>query len=59
MIGRRENVWRVNQLLYADYAVLIADSEENLRKLLKESDTVCKKGKQKVMVCAKLKEGIA
>ena len=46
----------VNQPLYADDAVLIADSEENL----KEFDTVCKKrklkvnaGKSKVMVCAK------
>ena len=42
--------------MYTDDALLIADSEENL----KEFDTVCKKrklkvnaGKSKVMVCAK------
>ena len=40
MIGQRGNGWRANQLLYADGAVSIADSEENLKELLKEFYTV-------------------
>ena len=31
MIGQGGNVWRVNQLSYADDTVLIEDSEEKLR----------------------------
>ena len=38
MIGERGNVWRVNQLLCADDAVLIGYSRENLRELLNEFD---------------------
>ena len=60
MIGQRGNALGVNQLLYADDAVLIVDLEENLTELLKEFNAVCKKrklkvsgGKSKVMVCAK------
>ena len=30
MIGYRINAWRVNQLMYTDDTLLIADSEENL-----------------------------
>ena len=40
MIGLRVNAWRANQLLYADDTVLIAVSEENLRELLKEFNTL-------------------
>ena len=35
MIGQRGNVWRVNQLLHADDAVLMAESEEYLKGLVK------------------------
>ena len=42
------NTWRVNQQLYADDTVLIGESEENLRELLKEFNSVCKKRKLKV-----------
>ena len=42
VIGQGGNVQMVNQLLYADDTVLIVDSEENLRELLKKL-TVCVK----------------
>ena len=43
MIGQVGNIWRVKQLLFVDDSVLIRDSEENLRELLKEFDTVYKR----------------
>ena len=60
MIGREGNVWRVNQLLYADDTVLIGDTSENLQRLLNAFDNVCRGrklkgnvGKSKVRVCGK------
>ena len=57
-LGQDGNVWRVNQLLYADDTVLVRNSIENLQQLLNEFDNVCKgrklkvnMGKCKVIVC--------
>ena len=43
LIGQEGDVWRVNQLLYADDTVLFGNSRENLQHLLNEFDNVCKR----------------
>ena len=64
LVGREGDVWRVNQLLYVDGAVLIGNSSENLLRLLDEFDIVRKRrklkvnvGKSKVMVCGRTERG--
>ena len=54
-VGRYE----INQLLFADDTVLVADSEEKLYRLVSEFGRVCKRrklrvnvGKSKVMRCS-------
>ena len=53
-----ENEWEMNQLLFADDTVVVADSEEKLCQLVSEFGRVCKRrklkvnvGKSKVMRC--------
>ena len=53
-----ENAWQLNQLLFADDTVVVADSEEKLCQLVTEFGRVCKRrklrvnvGKSKVMRC--------
>ena len=41
LVGWEGDVWRVNQLLYADDTVLIGNSRENLQRLMDEFDIVC------------------
>ena len=64
LVGREGCVWRVNQLLYADDTTLIGNSKEDLKRLLDEFDTVCKRRKlnvnivkSKVMVCGRIERG--
>ena len=40
----------MNQLLYADYTVLIGNSRENTQQLLNEFVNVCKRRKLKVII---------
>lgn len=47
---RTGNVWEVGQLLYADDATLVADSEEKLQRMVREFGRVCEKRKLKVNV---------
>ena len=58
LIDRNENEWEMNQLLFADDTVVVADSEEKLCQLVSEFGRVCKRrklkvnvGKSKVMRC--------
>ena len=60
MVGQEGDVWRVNQLMYADDVVLVGNSRVDLQRLLDEFDIVCKRrklqvnvGKSKVMVCGR------
>ena len=60
LIDRNENDWEMNQLLFADDTVVVADSEEKLCRLVSEFGRVCKRrklrvnvGKSKVMRCTK------
>ena len=50
LVGREGVVWKVNQLLYADDAVLIGNSREDLQRLQDEFDIVCKRRKLKMNV---------
>ena len=43
-------MWKVNQLLFADDTVLVAESEEDLQKLVTEFERVCTRRKLKVNV---------
>ena len=58
MVGERGEELQVNQLLFADDTVLMADSEEKLRRVVCEFGKVCNRrklkvnvNKSKVMVC--------
>ena len=60
LIDRDGNDWEMNQLLFADDTVVMADSEEKLCQLVSEFGRVCKKrklrvnvGKSKVMRCTR------
>ena len=64
MIGRDDNEWELNQLLFADDTVVVADSEEKLCQLVAEFGRVCERrklrvnvGKSKVMRCTRNEEG--
>ena len=57
LVGHEGDVWKVNQLLYADDTVLFRNSRESLQQLLNEFDNESKRrklkvkgGKSKVMV---------
>ena len=57
--------WRINQLLFADDTALVADSVEQLRRLVVEFERVCERrklrvnaGKSKVMRCGGAVDGV-
>ena len=50
LIGEDGWEWKVNQLLVADDTVLVAESEEDLQKLVTEFERVCSRRKLKVNV---------
>ena len=43
LIDASENAWQLNQLLFADDTVVVADSEEKLCQLVTEFGRVCKR----------------
>ena len=60
LVDREGNDWEMNQLLFADDTVVMADSEEKLCQLVSEFGRVCEKrklrvnvGKSKVMRCTR------
>ena len=60
LIDNDKNEWELNQLLFADDTVVVADSEEKLCQLVSEFGRVCKRrklrvnvGKSKVMRCTR------
>ena len=60
LVDERDGIWELNQLLFADDAVFVADSEEKLRRLVTEFGRVCERrklkvnvGKSKVMRCTR------
>ena len=64
LIDESENEWEMNQLLFADDTVIVADSEEKLNQLVSEFGRVCKRrklrvnvGKSKVMRCTRSEDG--
>ena len=64
LIEGNDHAWQLNQLLFADDTVVVADSEEKLCQLVTEFGRVCKGrklrvnvGKSKVMRCTKREDG--
>ena len=64
LIDANDNAWQMNQLLFADDTVVVADSEEKLCQLVNEFGRVCKRrklrvnvGKSKVMRCTNGEDG--
>ena len=64
LIDANDNAWQMNQLLFADDTVVVADSEEKLCQLVNEFGRVCKRrklrvnvGKSKVMRCTNGDDG--
>ena len=60
LVGENGGEWRLSQLLFADDTALVAESEEGLKRLVKEFGRVCDRrklrvnvGKSKVMRCAR------
>ena len=59
-----DNEWELNQLLFADDTVVVADSERKLCPVVTEFGRVCERrklrvnvGKSKVMRCKRYKDG--
>ena len=64
LVDERDYVWELNQLLFADDTVFVADSEEKLCQLVEEFGRVCERrklrvnvGKSKVMRCTRGEDG--
>ena len=64
LVDGNDNEWELNQLLFADGAVVVADSERKLCQLVTEFGRVCERrklrvnvGKSKVMRCTKNEDG--
>ena len=60
LVDGNDNEWELNQLLFADGSVVVADSERKLCQLVTEFGKVCERrkllvnvGKSKVMKCTK------
>ena len=64
LVDGNDNEWELNQLLFADDTVVVADSERKLCQLVTEFGRVCERrklrvnvGKSKVMRCTRNKDG--
>ena len=64
LVDGNDNGWELNQLLFADDTVMVADSERKLCQLVTEFGRVCERGKlrvnvgkSKVMKCARNEDG--
>ena len=64
LVAGNENEWELNQLLFADDTVVVADSEIKLCQLVTEFGRVCERrklrvnvGKSKVMRCTRSEDG--
>ena len=64
LVDGNDNGWELNQLLFADDTVVVADSEEKLCQLVSEFGRVCDRrklrvnvGKSKVMRCTRNEDG--
>ena len=64
LVDGNENEWELNQLLFADDTVVVADSERKLCQLVTEFGRVCERrklrvnvGKSKVMRCTRSEDG--
>ena len=64
LVDGNENEWELNQLLFADDTVVVADSERKLYQLVIEFGRVCERrklrvnvGKSKVMRCTRSEDG--
>ena len=50
LVDGNDNEWEMNQLLFADDTVVVADSEEKLQQLVSEFGRVCERRKLRVNV---------
>ena len=64
LLDGNDNEWELNQLLFADDTVVVADSERKLRPVVTEFGRVCERrksrvnvGKSKVMRCKRNEHG--
>ena len=64
LVDGNDNEWELNQLLFADDTMVVADSERKLCQLVKEFGRVCERrklrvnvGKSKVMRCTRNEDG--
>ena len=64
LVNGNDNEWELNQLLFADATVMVADSERKLCQLVAEFGEVCERrklrvnvGKSKVMRCTRNEDG--
>ena len=64
LVDGNDNEWELNQLLFADDTVVVADSESKLCQLVTEFGRVCERrklrvnvGKSKVMRCTRNEDG--
>ena len=64
LVDERDYMWELNQLLFADDSVFVADSEEKLCQLVEEFGRACGRrklrvnvGKSKVMRCTRGEDG--
>ena len=64
LVDERDHMWELNQLLFADDTVFVADSEEKLRQWVEEFGRACERrklrvnvSKSKVMRCTRSEDG--